>query len=258
MARWYDHLLTLLPFESPYFEQAGLACTYVGHPVIESGAERGDAARFRATHGIAGEELVLTVLPGSRGSEVCRLLPIFGAALRRLESIVGPFRVTVPTVENVAEAVGAGVANWPGRPVVLRGAAAKYDAFAASRAAMAASGTVALELALARVPMVVAYRLNPLTEALLDRVLKVRQVNLVNLILGRPLVPELLRGACTPERLAVAVAELVRDEPVRSTHLAGYDEAMRRLGAGTLSPSHNAADRILAIIAARQHGEPVS
>ena len=258
MARWYDHLLALLPFEPPYFEQVGLDCTYVGHPVIESGAERGNAARFRATHAIAAEELVLAVLPGSRGGEVRRLLPIFGSALRQLEAIVGPFRVAVPTVENVADAVSAGVTDWPGRPVVLRGAAAKYDAFAASRAAMAASGTVALELALAQVPMIVAYRLNPLTQALLDRVVKVRQVNLVNLILGRVLVPEFLGPGCTPQRLAGALAELVRDEPVRSAHRDGYDEAMRRLGAGSLSPSRNAADRVLAIIAARQHGEPVS
>jgi len=201
---------------------------------------------------------VLTVLPGSRGDEVRRLLPVFGAALRQLEPMIGPFRVAVPTVETVADAVSAGVADWPGRPIVLRGAAAKYDAFAASRAAMAASGTVALELALARVPMVIGYRLNRMTQIVLDRVVKVRQVNLVNLILGRVLVTELLGDDCAPERLAVAVAELVRDEAVRSTHIAGYDEAMRRLGVGSLSPSRNAADRILAIIAARQRGEPVS
>src|SRR5438874_12839360 len=116
MARWYDHLLTLLPFEPPYFERVGLACSYVGHPVLESGADRGDAARFRAEHGIAGEELVLTVLPGSRGGEVSRLLPIFGASLGRLEAMLGPFRVAVPTVETVAERVTGGVGGWPGRP----------------------------------------------------------------------------------------------------------------------------------------------
>jgi lipid-A-disaccharide synthase len=252
IARWYDHLLTLLPFEPPYFEEAGLACSYVGHPVIESGADRGDAARFRTTHGIADDELILTVLPGSRSGEAHRLLPVFGSALRRLEAMLGPFRVAVPTVANVADGVTAGVVEWPGRPLILRGAEAKYDAFAASRAAMAASGTVALELALARLPMVVAYRLNPLTEAVLDRVVRVRRVNLINLMLDRPLVPELLGGECTPERLAAAVAELVRDERVRSTHIEGYDEAVRRLGAPGPSPSRNAADRILAIIAARQ------
>jgi len=257
MARWYDHLLTLLPFEPPYFERVGLACSYVGHPVLDSGAERGDAARFRTTHGIGADETVLTVLPGSRGGEVRRLLPIFGGSLRRLEAEIGTFRVAVPTVETVAAAVTEAVQGWPGRPIVVCGAEVKYDAFAASRAALAASGTVALELAMARVPMAVAYRLNPLTEMLLDRVLKVRQVNLVNLILGRVLVGEFLRGDCTPEKLAAAMAELIRDEAVRAAHRAGYDEAMRKLGAGGTSPSLRAANRVLAVIAAsRPGGEP--
>lgn len=252
MARWYDHLLTLLPFEPLYFEQVGLACTYVGHPVIDSGAGQGDAARFRAAHGLAADELLLTVLPGSRGGEVRRLLPIFGETLRRIEAAVGPFRVAVPTVETVADAVSGGVLDWPSRPIVLRGAAAKYDSFAASRAALAASGTVALELALARLPMTVGYRLSRPTEILLDRVLKVRQVNLVNLILGRPLVDEHLGHNCTPQRLAATVVELIRDERVRAVHREGYDAAMRRLGAGQISPSLRAADKVLEIIAARR------
>ena len=258
MARWYDHLLTLLPFEPPYFEKVGLACTYVGHPVIDSGAGQGDAARFRAAHGIGPDELLLTVLPGSRGGEVRRLLPIFAETLRLLEAAVGPFRVVVPTVENVAETVAAGMADWPGRPLVLRGAAAKFDAFAASRAALAASGTVALELAMARLPMTVAYRLARSTEILLDRVLKVRQVNLVNLILGRPLVAEHLGPFCTPERLSATLVELIRDEAVRAAHREGYDAAMRLLGAGDLSPSLRAADTILEIVAARRQSQKPS
>jgi lipid-A-disaccharide synthase len=255
IARWYDHLLTLLPFEPPYFERVGLAASYVGHPVLDSGAEHGDAARFRAAHGVGGDELVLSVLPGSRGGEVRRLVPVFGAALRRREALAGPFRVAVPTVATVADAVARGVADWPGRPIVLRGNPAKYDAFAASRAALAASGTVALELALARVPMVVAYRLNPLTEALIDRIVKLRQVNLVNLLIERPLVPEFLRANCAPEPIARTLAELIRDERVRSAQLEGYDQAIRRLrGDGTLSPSRAAADRILAIL--QERSEP--
>jgi lipid-A-disaccharide synthase len=242
--------MTLLPFEPPYFERVGLACTYVGHPVIDSGAGQGDAARFRAAHGIAAETLVLTVLPGSRGGEVRRLLPIFGETLRRLETTVGPFRVVVPTVGTVAEAVAVGVRDWPGQPIVLRGTGPKYDAFAASRAALAASGTVALELAMAGVPMTIAYRLSRATEMLLDRIVKVRQVNLINLILGRPLVAEHLGGDCTPERLAATLVELIGDERVRAAHREGYDAAMRALGAGGTSPSLNAADKILEIIAA--------
>jgi len=252
MARWYDHLMTLLPFEPPYFERVGLAASHVGHPVLESGADRGDAARFRATHGIGGDELVLAVLPGSRGGEVRRLIPVFGEALRRLETNIGPFRVAVPTVATVADTVGSGVRIWPGRPIVLRGNAAKYDAFAASRAALAASGTVALELALAGLPMAVAYRLNPLTEMLLERVLKVRQVNLVNLLLGRNLVPEHLRRDCAPEPLAASLAALIRDERVRSAHRRGYDEAIARLRVAGMSPSRAAADRILAVLAAHR------
>ncbi len=121
--------------------------------------------------------------------------------------------------------------NWPGSPILVQRPEDKYDAFAASRAALAASGTVALELAMARVPMVVGYRLNPLTEKLLDRVLKVRQVNLVNLLLGETLVTELLGPNCAPEHAAAAARRAVSDERVRSRHRQGYDQAMRRLDA---------------------------
>jgi lipid-A-disaccharide synthase len=254
MARWYDHVMTLLPFEPPYFERVGLSCSWVGHPVVESGADRGNAARFRSAHGLGAEELLITALPGSRTGEVRRLLPVFAAAITRLVGEIGSLRVVVPTVATVADAVRGAVRDWPGNPIVVRRPEEKYDAFAASRAALAASGSVALELAMARLPMVVAYRLNPLTEALLDHVLKVRQVNLVNLILGEPLVDELLRQRCAPDELAAAVLRLIRDERVRAAHQAGYDEAVRRLGAGGVAPSLRAADKVLEIVGAYRAG----
>jgi lipid-A-disaccharide synthase len=258
MARWYDHLMTLLPFEPPYFERVGLSCRYVGHPVLASGADQGDAGRFRAAHGLGDGDLLITVLPGSRGGEVRRLLPIFGSALNHLEKAVGPFRVVVPTVATVAATVIDAISTWPGNPIVVQRPEDKYDAFAASRAALAASGSVALELALAKLPMVVGYRLHPLTEAFLDRVLKVRQVNLVNLLIGKPLVCELLGPNCTPERLAFSLAELVRDERVRAAHREAYDEAVRCLEGDGVSPSLRAADQILELVAARQCGGPLS
>jgi lipid-A-disaccharide synthase len=254
MARWYDHLMTLLPFEPPYFERVGLSCSFVGHPVLECGAERGDGGRFRTAHGLAADDLLITVLPGSRGGEVRRLLPIFGAALKRLGDLVGPFRVVVPTVATVATTVACAVGRWPGNAIIVQHPQEKYDAFAASRVALAASGSVALELALARLPMVVGYRLNPLTEAFLNRVLKVRQVNLVNLLLGRRLVAELLGPNCTPARLAASLAELIGDERVRTTHRQGYDEAVRCLAGDGVSPSLRAADQILELVAARRCG----
>jgi len=254
MARWYDHLLALLPFEPRFFENAGLACTYVGHPVLESGADRGDAARFRTAHGIGPEELVVTVLPGSRGGEVRRHLPMLGDALGLLQSQVGHFRVAVPTVATVADAVAAAARDWPGRPVVLRGNEAKYDAFAASRAALAASGTVTLEVAMARLPMAVFYRMNRLTEALLRRLVRVRQYSLVNLLAEAPVVPELMGASLTAQRLAAEAAALIGDERVRAAQRQGYDDALRRLGAGEFLPSLKAADVILAVIAARRPG----
>jgi lipid-A-disaccharide synthase len=254
MARWYDHLMTLLPFEPPYFQRVGLSCSFVGHPVLECGADHGDGGRFRATHGLAADELLIAALPGSRGGEVRRLLPIFGTALRRLQDLIGPFRVVVPTVATVAAAVTKAVEVWPGNAIIVDRPHDKYDAFAASCAAVAASGSVALELAMARLPMVVCYRLNPLTEAILDRVLKVRQVNLVNLLLGRSLVPELLGPNCTPEPIAASLAELIGDEQVRAAHRQGYDEAVRRLAPEGVSASQRAADQILELIAARRGG----
>jgi lipid-A-disaccharide synthase len=168
-----------------------------------------------------------------------------------LQDRLGPFRVVIPTVETVGTTVAEGVARWPGKPIVVTGESDKYGAFAASRAALAASGSVALELALARLPMAVAYRVNPMTEALLRRVLKVRHASLVNLVLDRPLVPELLGRDCTPERLAAAVAGLAMDEAVRAVQQQGYDEAIARLRAGVACPSFSAADRVLDILSQR-------
>jgi lipid-A-disaccharide synthase len=258
MARWYDHLMTLLPFEPPYFERVGLSCRCVGHPVLESGADRGDAGRFRTIYGVGDHDLLITVLPGSRGGEVRRLLPIFGSALQILATRMGSLRVVVPTVATVAATVASAVRAWPGEPIVVLQPRDKYDAFAASRAALAASGSVALELALARLPMVVGYRLNPLTEAFLDRVLKVRQVNLVNLLLGEPLVAELLGPNCTPQRLAGSLAEIIEDDWVRAAHHSGYAEAIRRLGSDGVSPSLRAADQILELVAVRRVGSVTS
>jgi lipid-A-disaccharide synthase len=258
MARWYDHLMTLLPFEPPYFERVGLSCCYVGHPVLESGADRGDGSRFRAAHGLTEKDALITVLPGSRAGEVRRLLPIFGSALSHLKSVIGPFRVVVPTVATVAATVAGASAAWPGNPIIVQQPDEKYDAFAASRVALAASGSVALELALAGLPMVVGYRLNRLTELFLDRVLKVRQVNLVNLLLGERLVCELLGPNCTPERLAASLAELIRDERVRTTHRHGYDKVVRRLEGDGMSPSLRAADQILELVTAHRCGGSVS
>jgi lipid-A-disaccharide synthase len=249
MARWYDHLLALLPFEPPYFTAVGLSCAYVGHPVVESGADRGDGAGFRRRHGIAPEAPLLTVLPGSRRGEVGTLLPIFQEVIARLLPRHPELRIVVPTTEIVASRVERAVEGWPVPSIVLRGPAEKYDAFAASNAALAASGTVALELAMARLPTTIAYRINPLTHAYVSRVVKVDYANLVNVILEREAVPEFLQYDCTPEKLAPAVETLLDDKAAAAAQIAACQEALHVLGYGGVSPSLRAADEVLGVIA---------
>lgn len=249
-ARLYDHLLAVLPFEPPYFEREGLPCTFVGHSVVEGGAGKGDGERFRAAHGLAPDARVVTMLPGSRQGEVGRLLPIFRATLERLLPGHPTLVAAIPTVATVRERVMAETAGWPLRTVVVEGEAAKHDTFAASEAALAASGTVALELALARLPSVVTYRLNPVTVALYRRFIRVRYVNLVNLMLDRMLVPELLQEDCRPDRLAPALARLLDDPAARAEQVEGVAAVAGWLGQGGTPPSERAARVVLDVIAA--------
>lgn len=251
VAKFLDHLLALLPFEPPYFEAVGLPCTFVGHPVVESGADAGDGERFRRRHGIRPDATVLTVLPGSRRSEVTKLLPDFGATLAILASRYPDLQVVVPTVPGVAETVAEAVQSWPVPAITILGDADKYDAFAASTAALAASGTVALELALARVPAVIAYRIHPVSHALYRRFIRVRYVNLVNIMLDRPLVPELLQQDCTPDRLALAVDRLLNEPSARQEQIDGVTEVARWLGQGDVAPSRRAAEAVLNVITKR-------
>ncbi len=250
MARWYDHLMTLLPFEPPFFEAVGLSCRYVGHPVVESGADKGDGPGFRRRHAIAPDAKLIVVLPGSRAGEVGRLLPIFRATVELLAARYRDLVVALPTTENVEATVRAAAASFRAPVIVLAGGAEKYDAFAAGDAALAASGTVALELAMARLPAVVAYRINGLTHALVRRLVKVKYANLVNLVLDREAVPELLQDDCTPEKLAAALAPLIDDGPARAAQAASCEEALHALGYGSFSPAARAADDVLAAIAA--------
>lgn len=252
VARWYDHLMALLPFEPPYFEAVGLSCSYVGHPVLESGAERGDGPGLRARHGIPAEARLLCLLPGSRRGEVGRHLPLFAATLGRLAPRIPGLRVVLPTLDFLAERIASETTGWPVPVTVVRGRRERYDAFAASEVALAASGTVALELAVAELPAVVAYRTNPLTGLILRRVVKAPYVNLVNLILGRAVVPELLLEECTPERLSSALETVLLDPGARAAQIEGYREGLARLGKNGPSPSLRAADTVLEIIAARR------
>ncbi|MSP20740.1 MAG: lipid-A-disaccharide synthase [Alphaproteobacteria bacterium] len=251
IAPLFDHLLTLLPFEPPYFEVEGLRSTFVGHPVIETGAGKGDGTAFRARHSLAGATPLLCILPGSRRSESSRLLPPFGETARRLGAQVPGLTVVVPAVPHLEADIRAAVAAWKLPAIILPSNTEKYDAMAAANAAIAASGTVALELALARTPTVVAYKLHPLTWMLVRRMARSPYVHLVNILLRRPVVPELLQGNCTPERLTEAVLTLLNDPVARNRQRSAGAEALAALTPAAGSPSMAAAEAVLKVIDGR-------
>lgn len=247
-----DRVLALLPFEPQFFARFGVPCSFVGHPVLESGAERGDAAAFRARHDLSPATPLVSVLPGSRATEVRRLLPIFGAAVARLAETHPGLTAAVCAAPPMAEAVRAGLAGWPVPTVLVTEERDKYDAFAASRAAITKSGTVTLELALAGLPMVVTYRVSPASAFLARRLITVDYVSLVNLLLQRPLVPELLQEDCTPERIAAETTALLDDEAAHAAQCRGLAEVIDGLGGLSPAPSQRAAEAVLEEIARRR------
>ncbi|MBT5375050.1 MAG: lipid-A-disaccharide synthase [Rhodospirillaceae bacterium] len=249
VAGFLDHLLALLPFEPPYFESQGLATTFIGHPVLESGAGEGDGAAFRARHAIAPDIPILILLPGSRAGEVGRLLPVFKETLDLLQKEMPGLHVVLPCVPALAETIEAETANWSLPVTCLSGEAEKFDAFAAGTVALAASGTVTTELAMAGLPMVVTYKMNPFTALLARHLVKVPYVTLVNLVLEKAAIPEFLQGDCQPDRLAGALMELVVNAKSRAAQIGAFSQALDRLGQGGETPSRKAARVILDVVA---------
>jgi len=248
IAKYLNHLMALLPFEPPYFEKEGLACTFVGHPAIEGLAGRGDGEAFRARHGISKDRRVIVMLPGSRAGEIERMMAVFLEALRRLQIGREPFTVAVPVPAYLADKVGAGLAGAGVPALLIEGDAEKFDAFAAADLALAKSGTVTLELALSRVPTVIAYRVNWLSYQIVSRMASTQYVGLPNVILGRPLMPELLQSDCTAEKLVTELKRLMDDPVARQTQLEGADEIRRRLSPEGKTPSEAAADVVLGVL----------
>lgn len=251
IAALYDHLLTVLPFEPPYFTAVGLPATFVGHSVVETGADKGDAAAFKSAHQIAPGEKILLLLAGSRRGEVTRHLPIFEEVLKRVKADVGEFTVVAPVIGPSGKIVSDALQSWPFKSIVIDGASEKYDAMAAADVALAASGTVGLELALAGVPNVIGYKMNPLTSWVARRLIKIRHVNLVNILLKKDVVPEHILEFCTVENLHRSLTELFRSEQNRQAQIDQFHEAMILLGLGGVAPGARAADVILKLLTER-------
>lgn len=250
MRAYVDHVMALKPFEpAAHLRLGGPPCTYVGHPLIERTRDLRPAPGERAAVGEGPLELL--VLPGSRRSEVSRLMAPFGGAIARLaESLGRPVSVTLPVVDHVLPLVEEGVASWATKPRIVRGEAAKFEAFRRAQVALAASGTVTLELALSGVPMVVAYKVSKLEESL-RFLLTVDTIVLANLVLGEKAIPEFVQDAVTAERLADALAPLCGDTPARRAQEDAFARIDAAMDLGGETPSAAAARIVMETMAAR-------
>jgi len=251
MAPHVDRILALLPFEPAALARLhGPETVYVGHPLLEHlAALRPDATDAALRSKVESPRIL--VLPGSRRSEVNHLMPVFGAAVERIAAALPGARFVLPAVTHLSGLISERAASWPVKPEIVTGDAAKLVAFRGARAALAASGTVTLELALAQVPTVAAYRGANWEAAIARRLIKVPSVILPNLILGRSVVPEFIQQTATAETLSRHILALIPDGEARRAQLLGFDEVETVMKSAGRSPAANAVEAALAVLAAR-------
>ncbi|MCB1367434.1 MAG: lipid-A-disaccharide synthase [Rhodobacteraceae bacterium] len=257
MARHVDHVLALFPFEPPYMQAEGMTCDFVGHPVVADPLPDAAAiAAFRGDLGIAPDRQILVVLPGSRQGEVARMEPVFADVAARLFAARPDLQLVIPAAANVAERLAGLVARWPGRPLLLDprkgGAGASEDrkrlAFAAGDLALAASGTVSLELAAMGTPMVIAHRFNWLTTRIIKKKVKLKSATLLNILTDSLDIPEFLFERCRADLIAPYVLDLLADKDKRQQQIAVENRVLDMLGRGDEAPGMRAARSVLAAL----------
>ncbi|MTI09108.1 lipid-A-disaccharide synthase [Curvivirga aplysinae] len=248
----YDHILALLPFEPPYFEKVGLPCHFVGHSILESGADQGDGASFRHRFSIPEKAKLLSVLPGSRKGEVTRLLPVFAEAVSKLVDDIPKLHCVIPAVPHLHDHIIESTTEWPCPVLVIpaKDQKLKYDSMAASNAALAASGTVALEMAMAEVPTIIAYKISPLTHFLVRRFIKVDFGHLLNILANHMIVPEFIQRHCKAKNLVRALNEILEDGKGK-LQIIELKQELKKLSVDGSLPSEVAARAVLSIIQKR-------
>jgi lipid-A-disaccharide synthase len=244
MVPYIDHVLALLPFEPAVYRQLrGPPCTYVGHPLLEKLPSLRPAAGERPPLADV-ERPILLFLPGSRRAEVRRLMATFGDVLKLVLDQHGPVEAVLPAVPHLAEEIKHRAQSWPVQPTVVEGEDAKYAAFRSAHAALAASGTVSLELALSGIPTVVTYRIE-LAVRPFKWMLRVPSVVLANVVMGRRVIPELLDARSNPRSLTTELLPLLRQSASRERQIAAFRDLDRIMAFDEGLPSARAAEMIL-------------
>jgi lipid-A-disaccharide synthase len=255
MRAYVDHVLALLPFEpEEYRRLGGPPCSYVGHPLIEQLESLRPSAEERMRREQAPP--VLLVLPGSRRSEIRHHMAVFGETLGRLRDQDAPFELILPTMAHLQEAVGEAATRWPVQPRIVIGEREKLAAFRIAHAALVKSGTSTLELALAGVPMVAAYKAGAVEAMIVRSLIQVNSVILANLVIGENVVPEFIQQACAPGELAPALGDILADTLQRRRQLEAFAKLDQIMSTGNQPPGARGADIVLATLRkARQANE---
>ena len=248
-----DHLLALYAFDAPWFEKEGLATTVVGSQALHVDMSSADPARFRVERGIAPGADLLLVLPGSRPSEIRLMTPVYEAAIRLLKQRRPGLEVVVVLAGTVAEDVAARVSTWPFR-VHLVQEDRKYDAMKAATVALATSGTVSTELALAGAPMVIGYRFQPLSYAIMKPFFTGRYATLFNHAADEEIARELIQKDATPDKVAAELEHLLDDIDARAGQADRQTAALDLMGREGRDPSEIAAEAVLAVIGTKNAG----
>ena len=249
MAEVVDHVLALFPFEPPYMVEVGMGCDFVGHPVATAPrATMEEVAHFRSEHGLTSAAPLVLMLPGSRKGEVSRLAETFGAVAGQVQKRHPNAHILLPTLSHLRPLIEQLTKDWPMKPLILcLDAQTKRIAFAAADVALAASGTVSLELAAAGTPMVIAYDMNWFSRQIIWRMVRLETVTLVNLVSGTRAVPEFLGADCQPSLIGPALEKVLEDP---TTQTAAMATTMERLGQGGKPPGKRAAEAVMRVIGA--------
>lgn len=249
VANLFDHILLLLPFEPPYFNEVGIANTFIGHPIIEENIDKADGVEFRQHNNIPTNAPLLCLLPGSRNTEIKKLFPIFKKTIALLKKKHQMLHVVIPTIQPMHQKISEFAKTLPAKAIVVSSSKDKYDAYRASNVALVKSGTASLELAMAKVPMVITYKVGAISAWMAKKMITVQYANLINLIHNKLVIPELLQSDCTPKQLANAVEELLKDKKRQKNQCKEIETALEKLGTKEkLMPSEKAALTILQIM----------
>ena len=253
VARLVDHLMTLLPYEPPYFEKYGLKCTFVGHPVIENTASlTNDPLAFRAKYGIPEHCTLMSVLPGSRHSEIKRLVPVFKKTLRQLKNEFPGLFLVIPSVAAISQEVEAAFADLEVPHRIILGQYERYAAFRSSVFALAASGTVSLELTACGTPHVIAYKFGDVTNLILKRFVGTRYANLINILADELVIPEFVLEHCDEVLMVPVVTYLMQHPEKTKAMMNEAQQHLRKLKPDDTMPSEKAAETVLKMMTLSQ------